>query len=160
MMRALSEIPADTFDLRDVVEGMRSILDELREELDADNAPSLDVLLFSMESDRSDDADFLREMVRVVEVEYAYGIKGDEDSMEKFETACDQLESLANNEPTMVPESDFKSYAAQLAEELDMIPENATWPNNHIDWEAAANELKQDYSEVTIDGVTYLTRSQ
>lgn len=40
-------------------------------------------------------------------------------------------------------------WAQQLANDLDMIQKAATWPNNHIDWESAANELlSSDYFEL------------
>lgn len=32
------------------------------------------------------------------------------------------------------------------------------WPLRHIDWDAAAEELKQDYTSVEFDGVTYWIR--
>lgn len=38
------------------------------------------------------------------------------------------------------------------------IDRNASWPANHIDWEAAANELEQDYTEVDFNGEVYLYR--
>ena len=39
-----------------------------------------------------------------------------------------------------------------------MVNRQATWPNNHLDWKAAAEELQLDYTEVDFDGVTYWTR--
>ena len=59
---------------------------------------------------------------------------------------------------TLVNVSHFTEYAQQLAEDIGAIPSDAKWPNNHIDWDAAADALKEDYSEVEYDGVTYLYR--
>lgn len=59
---------------------------------------------------------------------------------------------------TLIAESHFTQYAEDYAGDLGAINEDATWPANHIDWEAAATELKQDYTEVDFDGVTYLVR--
>lgn len=64
-------------------------------------------------------------------------------------------ESAARDGATLIPESDFEEYAQELAEELDLIPENAAWPSNCIDWEQAARELSQDYSTVEFDGESY-----
>ena len=60
---------------------------------------------------------------------------------------------------TMVPDDEFEDYAEELAGDLGLIPEDASWPVRHIDWEAAADELRQDYTEVEFDGVTYLVRA-
>jgi hypothetical protein len=52
----------------------------------------------------------------------------------------------------------FTEYAEQLAEDIGAIDRTAQWPLNHIDWEAAAEALKQDYAEVEFDGATYYIR--
>lgn len=72
----------------------------------------------------------------------------------------------------LIRESYFEEYAKELAREVagiesgpsydrqhvpfDKITES--WPFRHIDWEAAADELRTDYNEVEFDGVTYLIR--
>lgn len=67
--------------------------------------------------------------------------------------------SEARHGETLIAEDYFQEYAEQLADDIGAIDANAGWPMNHIDWAAAANELKHDYSEVTWDGHTYLVRS-
>jgi hypothetical protein len=59
---------------------------------------------------------------------------------------------------TLVRESYFQTYAESMAEDIGAVNSDAKWPNNHIDWEAAADELRQDYTEVTFKKVTYLMR--
>lgn len=62
----------------------------------------------------------------------------------------------------MVPEDEFTAYAKQLAEDLDYTGRNVegqSWPYNHIDWESAANELRQDYFEFEWQGQTYLVEA-
>ncbi len=59
----------------------------------------------------------------------------------------------------LVRDSYFTDYAQQLAEDVGAVNENALWPNNCIDWEWAARELKMDYTAVDFDGVTYWIRS-
>jgi|AACY02.16.fsa_nt_gi hypothetical protein len=57
----------------------------------------------------------------------------------------------------LIRDSYFVSYAEELAEDLyDM---NQGWPFCHIDWDAAAETLKQDYINVEFDGTTYWVRS-
>jgi len=61
---------------------------------------------------------------------------------------------------TLIDEDEFTDYAEDLAADLhgDAVTD-AAWPFSHIDWEAAADELKQDYSEVEYQGTTYLFRA-
>lgn len=90
----------------------------------------------------SDDADFMRAVEQ---------LEGD--------LWC-SLDQAANNySPVMVHENYFTEYAQQLADDIGAIDADAGWPLMHIDWEAAANDLKIDYTDVTFGGHTYLWRS-
>jgi hypothetical protein len=60
---------------------------------------------------------------------------------------------------TLIREEYFTEYAEGYAEDIGAIDRDARWPNTHIDWEAAAADLRQDYSEVKYGNETYLTRS-
>lgn len=60
---------------------------------------------------------------------------------------------------TLIADYKFQEYAEQLAEDIGAIDRNATWPLTHIDWDAAAEALKSDYTEVEFNGVTYLMRA-
>lgn len=59
----------------------------------------------------------------------------------------------------LIREDYFTEYAQQLAEEIGAINRDASWPLNHINWDAAADELKNDYSQADLDGETYYYRS-
>lgn len=59
----------------------------------------------------------------------------------------------------LIRDSYFVTYAQELADDIGAIDRNAQWPVNHIDWDAAAEELKVDYTEIDFDGVTYWMRS-
>lgn len=59
---------------------------------------------------------------------------------------------------TLVRDDYFEDYARQTAEDLGLIQEDAAWPACHIDWEAAADSLRMDYTSVEFDGVTYWAR--
>lgn len=89
----------------------------------------------------------------------------DEDERERYEALCalerdlgGDLGRYADNEPTAIPEDEFVNYAQELAEDTGAIQRNASWPNNHIDWDAAADALKQDYTSFDFEGTTYLVR--
>lgn len=58
----------------------------------------------------------------------------------------------------LIRDSYFEDYAQELAEDIGAINDDASWPNNCIDWEKAADELRIDYSAVDFDGVTYWIR--
>lgn len=55
----------------------------------------------------------------------------------------------------LIRDSYFRDYAEELAEDIGAVNKDATWPNNFIDWESATDALKQDYTSVEFDGVTY-----
>ena len=59
---------------------------------------------------------------------------------------------------TLIHADYFADYAKELAEDIGAIDRDAEWPLNHIDWEAAADELLQDYSTVDFDGQDYYVR--
>ena len=60
---------------------------------------------------------------------------------------------------TLVRDTYFQDYTEELASEIsDYNPNKVSWPMNCIDWEKAADELKQDYTCVDFDGVEYWTR--
>jgi hypothetical protein len=56
---------------------------------------------------------------------------------------------------TLIRESYFETYAQELAEDCGTVENTDTWPGRCIDWEQAARELKQDYTEVDYQGVSY-----
>lgn len=57
-----------------------------------------------------------------------------------------------------VRESHFEEHARELADDLDLIPADASWPLTCIDWARAARELRYDYSAIEISGITYFYR--
>lgn len=87
----------------------------------------------------------------------------DEDDEDR--KALEELASEAEGSPdwqhgeTLIRDSYFEEYAQELAEDTGFIKGNEGWPLNHIDWEAAADELKNDYFSVDFDGVEYWIRS-
>lgn len=97
----------------------------------------------------------LREIVALEESE-------DEDEQEQYTLWKDALkeqgidiDDLACNKPTMIPDNEFENYAQELAEDIGAINSDARWPLNCIDWKEAAEELQQDYCSVDVDGETY-----
>ena len=83
----------------------------------------------------------------------------------------DVLEGMADHEPTLIAEDYWLTYVQQLADDVAPEPGGVfgvideryrdAWPYQYvtIDWEAAADALRADYNEVTLDGHSYLIRS-
>jgi len=65
------------------------------------------------------------------------------------------LESAAYMEPTLVHDCHFTRYARTLAVDLEAIDNPGFWPVCHINWDAAAASLREEYTEVTYGGHTY-----
>jgi hypothetical protein len=61
---------------------------------------------------------------------------------------------------TCVRDSYFTEYAEELAKDIGAVggDDDAAWPKRHIDWEAAAEELKSDYTSIEFDGVYFWVR--
>ena len=60
---------------------------------------------------------------------------------------------------TLIRDSYFTEYAEELANDIGAVDANAQWPMSFIDWDAAAEALKQDYMSVDFDGVEYWIRA-
>lgn len=59
---------------------------------------------------------------------------------------------------TLIEESEFEEYVEDFLEDCGYIPKDfPSWIV--IDWTETADNVKQDYSELEFDGVTYLYRS-
>lgn len=76
------------------------------------------------------------------------------------DTTPDALRDWANDfEPTLIADDYFKEYAQELADDIGAVDKDLGWPGSFIDWDAAADALRQDYTSVTYDGDDYLVRS-
>jgi len=89
-----------------------------------------------------------------------------EDWQSEYQEELDELNALESevgdewmHGATMIDVDDFEEYAQEIAEDVSGMPRDQPWPFNCIDWEAAANELKMDYSSCEYQGTTYLFRS-
>lgn len=97
------------------------------------------------------------ERIDYLEIDYE-----DPDEVAELKEVIDNLRSYGGASPedgiTLIRDSYFRTYAEELADDIGAIDSNASWPIYHIDWEAAANELKMDYSTLEWDGITFWYR--
>jgi len=94
-------------------------------------------------------------------------LESEENRTDEEETELKALQELAEEASgspdwthgeTLIRDSYFEDYARELADDIGAVDKNAGWPNNCIDWEKAADELKADYMCVDFDGVEYWIR--
>lgn len=89
----------------------------------------------------------------------------DDESAEELKALLDLQDQCEGYYPdwrygvALIRESYFEEYAQEYAEDIGAINPDATWPNNCIDWEQAARELRMDFSSVDFDGITYFVHS-
>lgn len=96
-------------------------------------------------------------------------LEADEGTLDEFEEAeLAKLQALAKEGEdyaeweygaAFIRHSYFTKYAEELATDICAITHGVSWPLSHIDWEAAAEELKADYTEIDFNGVPYFTRT-
>lgn len=74
----------------------------------------------------------------------------------KLEAVIEEIgEDYAEDGVTLIPESEFVEYTADFCRDCGYIDRNfPSWIE--IDWDATADNLKQDYYEVTFNGTDYL----
>lgn len=69
------------------------------------------------------------------------------------------LDSIGQNNDTLISDDTFEDYAQEYVESCGMIPEDLSdLIKTNIDWSGVADDLRHDYSSVTLDGVDYLHR--
>ena len=98
--------------------------------------------------DRRDDEDYIMADYEVEEL----------DALLELETEIGSLEENARNGVYFIDEDYFVQYAMEFAEDIGVVFDGVSWPCTHIDWEAAADDLRADYTEVEFEGNTYLVR--
>ena len=145
----------DVIDSRDVI----ARIDELRDEIETrnDEIMELEEELNLLEHDDQEDRDNLSSQIDDLH-----------DEIEEIKEELDPLVALADEAEgysadwkygeALIRDDYFTEYAQQLAEDIGAIQSDMDWPASHIDWDAAADALKMDYSAVDFDGETYWIR--
>lgn len=85
----------------------------------------------------------------------------DESEYQILKAFAEEGEGLADwlHGEALIRDSYFETYAREMAEDIGALKDADHWPCTCIDWERAADELKQDYTSIEFDGVTYWGRS-
>lgn len=155
----------DLLDVRDVIERVEELRQE-RDDLKEALADAIEALNDHDETCMSDVAE-LKADVDTAQADLAEWLSSSEAAeLGQIESFLDELKGYGGDHQwegewypvTLVRDSYFEDFARSEAEELGFIQRDNKWPANCIDWEKAARELQQDYSQADFDGVTYWYR--
>lgn len=104
----------------------------------------------------------LRDLLAGPDDETIDATEGEElDELRALEALAEEAEPYSDDwayGAPLIRDSYFEEYAEELARDCGMVPQDLAWPCTCIDWEEAANQLKQDYTSVSFDGVEYWVR--
>ena len=141
----------DIIDSRDLLEELRDLLEDSSYDYDDDPA----------EAEASEDPENDPGLAEV----WAGLADDDRERVQELRRVLDELPESTVDSPhgnswgsTLVHEDYFTEHAKELADDIGAIDRDAVWPASYIDWDAAAEALKADYSTVELDGETYYCR--
>ena len=152
-------------DSRDVIERIQYLEDErntLEEAVtDANNAIT-DLDPVGNEEDETQAESDARDTLADAQAALKEWDEGDEGKeLAALKALADEAEGYGDwaHGEALIADSYFTEYAEELTSDIgDYDPRNVQWPYTCIDWEKAADELKQDYTSVDFDGETYWIR--
>lgn len=144
----------DIIDTRDLHERFDE-LEELEEILSTAEEELQDFAVDEEDEDSVDAHDDLHEAVKTAKADFGEEEKAE---LEELRAIKEAVLDWQHGE-TLIREDYFTHYAEEYADDTGAIDRNCNWPLNHIDWEAAAEDLKQDFSTVEYQGSTYFYRS-
>jgi len=155
-------------ELRDERENLAAILDENSTELDRlrglgpEDEPS-EFMREYMEDNGIGLKDAEAKMLELIAMDEAVLKDWDEENAEEF-ALLTSINEDGEESPdwehgeTMILDSYFEDFAREFASDMGYKGDD-TWPGNHIDWSAAAEELQQDYFSLEYGRYTYWVRS-
>lgn len=82
----------------------------------------------------------------------------EQEELEELDNLESEIGRSWRDGESMIPEDEFEDYARELADDLGST-KGDEWPFTCIDWEKAADELKQDYTSVSYQGTDYYVRA-
>lgn len=146
----------DTIDSRDVIARIEELESE-REALADEFEEAVDAHLANTDPDLRDGLNDARNNAYKAVYEWDNDNKAELDALKALADEAEGYASDWNHGEQLIRESYFTEYAQELCEEIGDVPRDL--PHYiEIDWEATARNIKQDYTEVDFDGVTYLIR--
>ncbi len=115
-----------------------------------------------------DSEDEAREFCDEFSVDYAIEFDPEDPEADEYEELVNWLDLMEQAEQysgesfrntQLINDNKWVEYAQQWAEDISGVSRDAEWPFNCVDWEAAAEQLKQDYPSISVDGNTFWVRN-
>ena len=145
----------DTRDLQKLQEELQEEKDALEtnvEEAEENYADLLNAETCDIEDGAQEAAKQSLEVARTALVEWVEENQEELDELNNLENAVGSEWAYGE---TLIPAQEFVEYCQELCEDIGgKVPDYIV-----VDWEATAENLKADYSEVDYQGTTYLFRS-
>lgn len=142
-------------DSRDVI----ARLEELKEERD-DLELSVSEAQEALDEAHDEDKEAEESEIETAQERLDDWDKDNGDELKALQTLNDEAEGYADDwrhGATLIREDHFPDYCQELLADIGDLPRNL--PDYLvIDWDATADNLKADYTEVDFDGTTYLVR--
>ena len=138
---------------------IESLEDEIEQLNEGDREDVEDMI-----AEREDEINKLREEIEDAEREIDDNrdeIETLEEDLKPYTDLQDDAEGYAADwryGEALILDDYFVEYARQMAYDIGAVDGDANWPANHIDWDAAADELKMDYTSVEFAGYEYWIR--
>lgn len=155
----------DVIDSRDIIARIEELESDRQDLVDAVTSAEEDLADASDDTSvLADDQEELSKLGKQVDESKAAMEEWDADNGEELmalkslQNECEGYSDWTYGE-SLIRDSYFEEYAQQVAEDIGAINKDASWPNCHIDWKSAADDLKQNYTSVSFDGEDYWIRS-
>jgi hypothetical protein len=168
-------------DSKDIISRHEELQEEYDDLVNALNEAESELSDFLKEDGHDPDQEKDKEDIAAIELkleELHEAIEDAQDALNDFNSSYDKdeldtlTEVISEGEDctdwsygeTLIRESYFEDYIKDLVNDCYEMPKEfneGKWPWNHasIDFEAAAEEAKSDYSEIEVGGLTYYIRS-
>lgn len=115
-----------------------------------------------------DSEDEAREFCDEFQIDYAIEFDPEDPEADEYEELVNWLDLMEQAEQysgesfrntQLINDNKWVEYAQQRGEDISGVSRDAEWPFNCVDWEAAAEQLKQDYTSISVDGNTFWVRN-
>ena len=153
-MRSTPTNSDDVIDSRDVIARIEELESERASlESDRDDAEEEEESASGEKSDKNDATAAREALEKWDESDEAAELK----ALQAFAKEAEGYAEDWNYGATLIRESYFKDYAQELVSDIGDMPKNI--PDYIvIDWDATADNIRQDYTTVEFDGVDYYVR--
>jgi hypothetical protein len=155
----------DVLDSRDIIERLNELQDEL-DDLEffvAEADDEIDNWVEPDEPDEATDAELEKLKQNKLDAQSRLDdwLKENEEEYNALKALDDDASDYCDwvHGETLIHEDYFTKYAEELASDIGAVDRNASWPLNHIDWDAAAEQLKDDYTPVDFYSSTFYVRT-